>query len=143
MMEGEEWQVINWVVEKGHSTCLAKKKYNKTIHSVSHDVMQLFTAYSWPGNVRELEHAMEHGFVLCTSDVIGVDHIPPEILKFNTRRASVSEAVKTESEEKQELISILEKTDWNKAKAARLMGVSRPTLYRKLEKYDLEQDPGS
>ena len=90
--------------------------------------------------MRELEHAIEHGFVLCTGDVIDTAHIPSEIIRFNRHQDDGTDTygVKTESEEKQELISILEKTDWNKAKAARLMGVSRPTLYRKLEKYGLE-----
>lgn len=117
-----------------------KKKYKKPIHSLAPEVMQIFSTYPWPGNVRELEHAMEHGFVLCTGEVIGAEHMPSEIKRFNgqSNLDSASNA-KTESEEKQELISILEKTDWNKAKAARLMGISRPTLYRKLEHYHLEK----
>ena len=117
-----------------------RKKYNKPIHAVSTEVIKIFTAYSWPGNVRELEHAIEHGFVLCPDKIIDTGHIPSEIIKFNRPNGPVSSAARTESEEKHELISILEKTDWNKAKAARLMGVSRPTLYRKLEKFGLEQD---
>ncbi len=119
-----------------------RKKYKKPIQAVSTEVMNIFTAYPWPGNVRELEHAIEHGFVLCTGDVIDTAHIPSEIIRFNRPGDDGTGifGVKTEAEEKQELISILEKTDWNKAKAARLMGVSRPTLYRKLEKYGLGQE---
>ncbi len=117
-----------------------KKKYKKPIHSLAPEVIQVFSTYPWPGNVRELEHAMEHGFVLCTGEVIEAEHMPSEIKRFNFQSNSDSAFnAKTESEEKQELISILEKTDWNKAKAARLMGVSRPTLYRKLEHYQLEK----
>ncbi|MCG8615197.1 MAG: helix-turn-helix domain-containing protein, partial [Desulfobacterales bacterium] len=73
--------------------------------------------------------------------VIDTGHIPSEIIRFNgpEKDSSMSPA-QTETEEKQALVSILEKTDWNKAKAARLLGFSRPTLYRKLEKYGLEQD---
>ncbi len=116
-----------------------RKKYNKSIRAVSAEVVQVFTAYPWPGNVRELEHAIEHGFVLCTGDVIDIAHIPSEITRFlHTDREGLGSA-QPRSEEKQVLISILEKTDWNKAKAARMLGVSRPTLYRKLEKYGLEQ----
>lgn len=118
-----------------------RKKYKKPIQAVSTEVMKIFTSHPWPGNVRELEHAIEHGFVLCTGDIIDTAHIPSEIIQFNRPQADGTDTygVKTEAEEKLELISILEKTDWNKAKAARLMGVSRPTLYRKLEKYGLEQ----
>ncbi len=117
-----------------------KKKYQKSIGSVSQEVIHLFSSYPWPGNVRELEHSIEHGFVLCTGQTIGMDHIPGEVRQFSTSSPSEpGPSVKTDSQEKQELISILENTDWNKAKAARLLGVSRPTLYRKLEKHHLEQ----
>ncbi len=117
-----------------------KNKYKKSIVSISTDVMDIFNSYSWPGNVRELEHAIEHGFVLCRHEVIDVDHIPPEIKQFYAKQNHApTDTPKSESEEKAELISALEKTDWNKAKTARLLGVSRPTLYRKLEKFDLDQ----
>lgn len=122
-----------------------KKKYTKPITAVTHEVMEVFSSYSWPGNVRELEHALEHGFVLCNEEKIGTNHIPSEIGKFHAKRSGrrmepteSAEGLIDEAEEKMELISILEKTDWNKAKAARLMGISRPTLYRKIEKYELE-----
>ena len=123
-----------------HFLCHFRKKYNKPITAVSNEVMELFTSYSWPGNVRELEHAIEHGFVLCMETVIGIAHIPSDIIQFSKRNHSgrVAAPATTGTDEKQELVSILEKTDWNKAKAARLLGVSRPTLYRKLEKYGLE-----
>ena len=117
-----------------------KKKYQKAIGGVSMEVMDIFSAYPWPGNVRELEHAIEHGFVLCNAPQIEMDHIPSEIKYFQSRNTGGAggRAPGSEIEEKQELISILEKTDWNKAKTARIMGISRPTLYRKLEKYGLE-----
>ncbi len=124
----------------GHFLNYFRKKYSKPIRAVAAEVMQIFTAYAWPGNVRELEHAIEHGFVLCTDEIIDLGHIPSEIIRFNRPNGPGTSTARTESEEKHELISILEKTDWNKAKAARLMGVSRPTLYRKLEKFGLEQD---
>ncbi len=113
-----------------------KKKYKRTIHSLSADVMTLFSNYSWPGNVRELEHAIEHGFVLADGDTIDMTHIPSEIKQFDRRIAAGTDSM-SEADEKREWINTLEKTDWNKAKAARLMGVSRPTLYRKLKKYHL------
>ncbi|MCG8564458.1 MAG: sigma-54 dependent transcriptional regulator, partial [Desulfobacterales bacterium] len=117
-----------------------KKKYQKGIQAVSMEIMDIFAAYPWPGNVRELEHAIEHGFVLCNQDVIELGHIPSEIRHFQSKSSLAGNGAGhlSESEEKQELVSILEKTDWNKAKTARLMGISRPTLYRKLEKYGLE-----
>ena len=117
-----------------------RKKYKKSINSLSAEVMEIFNTYSWPGNVRELEHAIEHGFVLCKHEVIDLDHIPPEIRQVHSiQESGLTDTPKSASEEKAELISALEKTDWNKAKTARLLGVSRPTLYRKLEFFDLDQ----
>ncbi len=117
-----------------------RKKYNRPISSISTEVMDVFNAYSWPGNVRELEHAIEHSFVLCKEEVIGLAHIPPEIHLFHSAQTrKISDTPKSEEEEKAELLAALEKTDWNKAKTARLLGVSRPTLYRKLEFFDLDQ----
>ncbi len=117
------------------------KKFGKNILAVSTDVMDIFNSYSWPGNVRELEHAIEHGFVLARQEVIDVAHIPPEICESHAQKYTVpsSSAPRSDSDEKDELIAALEKTDWNKAKTARLLGVSRPTLYRKLVKFDLDQ----
>ena len=117
-----------------------RKKYKKDIFSISEEVLTIFNNYTWPGNVRELEHAIEHSFVLCREEVIDINHIPPAIKQFHSKQKSESSEVpKTETEEKAELIHALEKTDWNKAKTARLLGVSRPTLYRKLVNFGLEQ----
>lgn len=117
-----------------------KKKYRKPIQFISADVMEIFTSYPWPGNVRELEHAIEHGFVLSREEIIDISHIPPEIKRYHFQHnMGVGQEFMTESEEKQELVSALERTDWNKAKAARLLGISRPTLYRKLEKFQMDQ----
>lgn len=116
-----------------------QQRYNKPITALSNEVMQNFTAYQWPGNVRELEHAVEHAFVLCRTETIEMEHIPCEIkdaLMPDLHRRTVSPSM-----EKEELLSVLKKTGWNKAKTARLLGVSRPTLYRKLEKYQLEDPP--
>ena len=117
-----------------------RKKYKKNIQSISDEVLDVFNSYSWPGNVRELEHAIEHSFVLCREEVIGLGHIPPTIRAFHSeQKGGTPDVPKTESEEKAELIHALEKTDWNKAKTARLLGVSRPTLYRKLVNFGLDQ----
>lgn len=117
-----------------------KKKYTRPIISISEEVMELFNTYPWPGNVRELEHAIEHSFVLCKEEMIDLAYIPPAIHQFHLAQPNkIANRPKSEAEEKAELLLALEKTDWNKAKTARLLGVSRPTLYRKLEFFNLDQ----
>ena len=96
------------------------------------EVLNLFMRYSWPGNVRELEHAIEHAFVLCHDETITSDHIPSEVSEFSEIPNLSSQ--KNLSKSNHDLLQALEKTRWNKTEAARLLGVSRQTLYRRIKK---------
>ncbi|RJR47279.1 MAG: sigma-54-dependent Fis family transcriptional regulator [Desulfobacteraceae bacterium] len=111
------------------------KVFDKNILGIHSDVLELFMRYPWPGNVRELEHAVEHAFVLCHEETILSRHIPAEIVKWSAWK---NENVKREPAGDVEAISIaLRKSGWNKARAARILGVSRQTLYRKLKEYHI------
>ena len=113
-------------------------KFKKNIKSVSSDVFQAFLKYSWPGNVRELEHTMEHAFVLCNKSVITYDDLPSDFMKLAGVRRSRPEA---QSDDAGAVLAALNNTDWNKAKAARLLGIDRVTLYRKIKRYGLVREP--
>jgi two-component system, NtrC family, response regulator HydG len=116
-----------------------KKSFQKSIRGLSDEVMHAFMNYRWPGNVRELEHSIEHAFVLCHDRVISLDHIPSEIREYTDAEKKVTE--KLPEEKPEEVLMALNKTYWNKAKAARLLGIDRSTLYRKIRKYQLSK-PG-
>ena len=96
-----------------------------------------FMRYPWPGNVRELEHSIEHAFVLCHGDRITFDHIPSEIKEYSVFRNRANR--KDQPEGTQGVLHALEETAWNKAKAARLLGISRQTLYRKIKEKKLSE----
>ncbi|BBO68301.1 sigma-54-dependent Fis family transcriptional regulator [Desulfosarcina alkanivorans] len=111
------------------------RKFNKTIKAVSSDVERLFQRHAWTGNVRELENTLEHAFILCNQPVLTLSHLPADLQAraggltlFNSldRRSEVAAIEKA-----------LRKTDGNKAKAARLLSMSRRTIYRKIEKYNI------
>ncbi len=106
------------------------RRFNKRIEGVSEDVEKTLMVYPWPGNVRELEHAIEHAFVLCHGRIIAVEHLPPEIREY--QRYQKSNFKKSSSLDIQTVLEALKKTGGNKAKAARLLGVNRRTIYRKL-----------
>jgi len=112
------------------------KKFMKNISSVSDEVMEAFMIYSWPGNIRELEHVMEHAFILCRDyckdTVIDFHHLPGE-LRENNEDAPAG----LEKDERQTIIDALEKASWNKAKAARFLGISRSTIHRKVLIYKI------
>ena len=114
-----------------------QKSYENTISGVSDEVLQAFMNYAWPGNIRELEHAIERAFVLCRDQTIQLEHIPIEISNYAqiTKRA-VNNRI---SDDPAAIRSALEKTDWNISKAARLMGISRWTMYRRFQKYDISR----
>jgi two-component system, NtrC family, response regulator HydG len=116
------------------------KSYKKAIEGVSQDVLKAFMIYPWPGNVRELQHAIEHAFVLCNSPTITLDHLPGE-LKDSAAEEPVAAVPQPNLAGLQspEILSALRKTGWNKAKAARLLGISRPTLYHLIHLHNLCQ----
>ncbi len=120
-----------------HFIQLFNRKFSKNIAGVSDEVRNAFVNYNWPGNIRELEHALERAYVLCHGDMIESVHIPSEIkLQKSTGRIVGKRNI---DDSLRELVVALEKTGWNKAKAARLLGIDRRTVYRWLSKYDISK----
>ncbi len=114
------------------------KSLNKNIKGVTDEVLGAFLCYSWPGNVRELKHVLERAFVLCHGSTIVAEHIPSEVLGCRPVRKFERD---DRSKEREEILRALDKTDWNKSKTARLLGISRKTLYQKISKYSINPNP--
>ncbi len=130
-----------------HFLSAFNKKFNKAISGVSTDVLRAFLERSWPGNVRELEHALEHAFVLCRQNIITMDHLPPDFkasVREGTEEIAGNEAssflMDRQTAEQKAILQALEKTAWNKARAARLLGISQRTLYRKISEYNIKTE---
>jgi len=120
-----------------HFCNVFNKRFKKKIRGLSDEVLNVFMNYRWPGNVRELEHSIEHAFVLCRGPIISSNHIPAEIRQYSVIKKSIRQDRSAERQEN--ILTVLDKTDWNKAKAARILGIDRSTLYRKLRKYGLSK----
>jgi len=116
-----------------HFYSLYSKRFQKNIDGISDEVLTIFMNYPFPGNVRELKHAIEHAFVICHDRTITTEHLPPEIKEYSKIRNHVPK--KKFIDEPQRIFQALNKTDWNKAKAARLLGISRRTIYRKIAEH--------
>jgi two-component system response regulator HydG len=114
-----------------------RTKLSKDITVVSNEVLRLFMNYSWPGNVRELEHVLEHAFIVSRRSMIVMEDLPQEFIKIDAETAAP--AHEEEIGDPKIIIEALLKTAWNKAKAARLLGISRMTLYRKIREFDISQ----
>ena len=119
-----------------HFCSMFENTFKKLINGISDEVMRIFINYSWPGNVRELEHAIEHAFVLCNDRVILPEHLPPYMLG---PKLKTSTGDNQSGGEMELILDILTQTDWNIAKAARMLSMSRPTLYRKMLEHGIDK----
>ncbi len=99
---------------------------------ISSDAISLMIDYAWPGNVRQLQNALQYAIVKRSGNYIRPEDLPMELseLQINKHRRGPSKKLNLESVQ-----AALEKTGYNKAKAARLLGVGRATLYRFLNEY--------
>jgi two-component system response regulator HydG len=122
-----------------HFCCIFNRLFKKQIEGVTNEVMEAFMRYFWPGNVRELEHALERAFIFCQNKAITLENIPPEIKSFSSRYKSTQ---KESDKESDRIANMLEKTDWNRSKTARLLDISRKTLYKKIKKYHIVPSKG-
>jgi DNA-binding NtrC family response regulator len=116
------------------------RENNKALFKISLKTMALLQNFSWPGNVRQLRNVIEGMVVMSTTDELTPDNLPDEIRGSDERDQYVRiQTGSTLSEmEKQMIESTLRATNGNKAKTARILGLGRKTLYRKLQEYGLE-----
>ncbi|HEY7447976.1 MAG TPA: sigma-54 dependent transcriptional regulator [Vicinamibacterales bacterium] len=116
-------------------------EHQRSIASIHPDAGRALLRYRWPGNVRELEHVIERAVIVAEGTQVTVDDLPPEVRdadRFPAQSGFVIPPHHTLEEiEKLAILETLERTRWNKRKAASILGVYRPTLYNKLKKYKL------
>lgn len=117
-----------------HFLEMLNARHKKRIPSVSADVIDTFMEYDWPGNVRELEHSLEHAYIMCPGKVVTLDYLPENICKVSRCMFPMTEKEKLE---RASILEILGKTGGNKVQAARLLGINRRTLYRKLKTFNM------
>jgi DNA-binding NtrC family response regulator len=119
------------------------EKFGKQVKGVARQVQKLFLTYSWPGNVRELENIMERALLVSKKEFIDIIDLPDYIQKYLATEVHYPffnrENIYTLRNLESEYISYLMKSnDNNIRKTAMILNVSRSTLYRKLEKYNID-----
>ena len=118
-------------------------KTEKAIAGIAKDALEVFMQYGWPGNIRELINVIEYAFVLCPQGEISISHLPAQLLGHNPmhiQQVSKTWGKSQKGDERQELIKALQATDGNKSEAARRLGVSRVTLWKRIKKYGIQVD---
>lgn len=122
------------------------KGMDTPVQEIDPAVLTLLSGYDWPGNVRELENVIERALALENDSVIGADVLPDYIrnLSFETYRLSKSNELPTlEEQEKRYIEWVLSKCVWNKSHAAKVMGIDRVSLWRKIKRFGLEPGDGA
>jgi DNA-binding NtrC family response regulator len=115
-------------------------KYRKVAHLLP-EVIAAFCNYDWSGNIRELENVLERMVLMSESAALGLEDMPPEIrgalpiIEATTLKEKIDSVLHVT--EKQMIIDALNKTNQNRTKAAKLLGVSRRTLQNKIKEYGL------
>jgi DNA-binding NtrC family response regulator len=112
------------------------KKYKKQIKKISSEGIKKLNQHTWPGNVRELQHALERAVIMCDSDVLEADDFLLSPVGENKDELQL-ETYDLETIEKNVIKKVLKQNQGNVTKAAEQLGLTRTSLYRRMEKYDL------
>jgi len=111
------------------------KEINKPIEKISRAAMDELMLHEWPGNVRELENAIERAVVICKNQIIEPANLPILCVVPPNRHKNGS----LKEVEKNHILEVLRKTDWNILKSAQILGIDRSTLYSKMNRYEIRK----
>jgi transcriptional regulator with PAS, ATPase and Fis domain len=125
-----------------HFLAQKSKAMNKDTQNISQESMELLCRYSWPGNIRELENIIERAVALSNGPEITMSYLPEYIsnLSIETYRRNDSGLPTLEDQEKNYIKWVLDKCEGNKTNAAKIMGIDRVSLWRKIKRYGMESE---
>ena len=119
------------------------RKAGRSIKGFTRQTLDALTEYDWPGNVRELQNTVERAVILCTGDLVGESDL--HLSTFGTAEQSSRQQpgpsgfrrISLDVLEQEHILSVLDWTNWNKSRAAQILGIERSTLDRKLKRYQV------
>jgi PAS domain S-box-containing protein len=114
--------------------------FKKQKLNISEKALQLLNEYDFPGNVRELHNIIEHAFIKSQGTIIEISDLPPHLLEKTIPVPKKLQRIKKEKEIEY-IKEMIKKCDGNKTQAAKELGISRKTLYNKLQGCPLKLDP--
>ncbi|HEX9241864.1 MAG TPA: sigma-54 dependent transcriptional regulator [Anaeromyxobacter sp.] len=112
----------------------------KRVQGLTPAAMTTLQGYAWPGNIRELRNTLERAMILVDGDVIGEEHLPPDMQSSRPEAAMlrVPLGIPMDRVEKDYILASLQKNGGNKARTAEILGISEKTLYNKLNRWAAE-----
>ncbi len=120
------------------------KRSHKEVVGISDHVAERLLAYSWPGNVRELRNVIERAVALTCHEKLMVEDLPEKVREYRASQVFIggdnpAELVPLEQVEQRYIQHVLQAVGGNRTSAARILGLDRKTLYRKLKQYDADE----
>ncbi len=115
-----------------------RARTGKPISGLDQAALDLFLSYYWPGNVRELKSALEYAFVIAEEGQIGLSHLPVSLMDKGPGDPNIiSKIPSTGNPEKKALIDALRRANGNQSKAAKILGIARVTVWKRMKKYGI------
>lgn len=114
---------------------------DREVREITPEAMQRLVEYDYPGNVRELSNFIERGIALAQGDTLDVEHLPQHLGRLTVRvftPAAAATPATLEAQEKEHILHALDLARGNRSEAARMLGIDRVSLWRKLKKYGLD-----
>lgn len=118
-----------------HFLAQANEELEKDVERFDQNVIDLFLNYSWPGNLREMKNIIKRSVLLTRGNAISLEVLPPEMEQSANEEIQLSYSKESEEEA---IRKALERTNYNKSKAAKLLDIDRKTLYNKLKLYNID-----
>jgi len=119
-----------------HFLAVANEDLEKNVIGFDQDVTNLFLNYDWPGNLREMKNVIKRSVLLTKGNTIALELLPPEMELLLQQKNRI--AVYSKQDEEQVIREALERTNYNKSRAAKLLDIDRKTLYNKLKLYNID-----
>src|SRR5437660_2192954 len=123
-----------------HFITAFNEKLSRTVSGITPHVLDIFVRYPWPGNVRELANMIERAMVVCKSSVIVPESLPPHLFEVHPARLDDEPELPDltlRAAEREQILRALQASGGKRVEAARRLGLSRRTLYRKLARYGI------
>ncbi|MCK0146313.1 sigma-54 dependent transcriptional regulator [Arenibacter sp. F26102] len=115
----------------------ANRSLGKNVEGFSEDVENIFKQYHWPGNLRELQNVIKRAVLLTSGDYVEKEALPREVHKSKVGSVNSDNFSKADYE-KEQIVRALKQSNFNKSKAAKLLQITRKTLYNKINHYNLD-----